>query len=234
MNNMKNKKTISIASVTQYVIGILVFGSIWGLLEATLGGAMHLVNFPNTGAIMGGVGMAVMGLSLALYRKPLMLMGIGAIAASFKLLNVWLLLIPINVPHIINPVAAILLEAIAFSLVTSLFMNWMTKNPYAFVWGAVLAGILSAFSFALVAVYLTHIPINTQSGIDSVREFVISNGLVQAIFAGVLAPSGYLAGKKLTLITSYVSARKSVFYAISTTAILTCLGISTLAIIAGL
>lgn len=234
MNNMKNYKTISISSITQYVIGILVFGSIWGLLEATLGGAMHLVNFPNTGAIMGGVGMAVMGLSLALYRKPLMLMGIGAIAASFKLLNVWLLLIPINVPHIINPVAAILLEAIAFSLVASLLMNWMTKNPYTFVWGVVLAGMLSAFSFALVAVYVTHIPITTQSGIDSVREFVISNGLVQAIFAGVLAPLGYLAGKKLTLITSYVSARKSVFYAISTTTILACLGISTLAIITGL
>lgn len=35
------------------VIGILVFGSIWGFLEATLGGFLHMIIFPNKGAIMG-------------------------------------------------------------------------------------------------------------------------------------------------------------------------------------
>jgi len=40
-------KTVSTPGGTLHVIiGILVFGSIWGLVEATLGGALHFVHFP--------------------------------------------------------------------------------------------------------------------------------------------------------------------------------------------
>lgn len=218
----------------QILIGILVFGSIWGLLEATLGGVMHLVNFPNTGAIMSGFGMAVMGIALALYRKPVMLIGVGAIAASFKLLNVWILLIPANVPHIINPIAAIILEAAAFSLVTSFLMNLMAKSNYAVVWAAFLAGMLSALSFALVAVYLTHIPINTRVGMDSVRDFLLVNGLVQSVFAGVSAPIGYMLGRKLATITPNVLRHRPLYYAVSAFTVLLCWGFSALAVMVGL
>ena len=38
--------------IVHLIIGILVFGSIWGLLEATLGGFLHMIIFPNKGAIM--------------------------------------------------------------------------------------------------------------------------------------------------------------------------------------
>ena len=222
------------AEMIQILIGILVFGSIWGLLEATLGGVMHLVNFPNTGAIMSGVGMALMGIALAFYRKPVMLIGIGAIAATFKLLNVWILLIPANVPHIINPIAAIILEAAAFSLITSFLMNLITKSNYAVVWAAFLAGMLSAFSFALVAVYLTHIPINARVGMDSVREFVLVNGLVQSAFAGVFVPIGYMLGRKLATITPNVLRRRTLYYTVSASTVLLCWGFSALAVMVGL
>ncbi|MFC1946182.1 hypothetical protein ACFLW1_03170, partial [Chloroflexota bacterium] len=89
------------------VIGILVFGSVWGFMEATLGGFLNMIVFPNKGAIMGGIGMAIMGSALAIYRKPLMLPGIGIVAASFKLLNIWLVFVPINMVHVINPMMAI-------------------------------------------------------------------------------------------------------------------------------
>lgn len=74
-------------SLIRVIIGILVFGSIWGLLEATLGGFLNMIIFPNKGAIMGGIGIAIMGAALAIYRKPTMLPGIGIVAASFKCLN---------------------------------------------------------------------------------------------------------------------------------------------------
>ena len=48
----------------QILVGILLFGSIWGLLEATLGGFLHLVIFPNKGAIMSGIGIAIMASAL--------------------------------------------------------------------------------------------------------------------------------------------------------------------------
>jgi hypothetical protein len=234
MIKVPSDKLSSIPEPVRILIGILVFGSIWGLLEATLGGVMHLINFPNTGAIMGGVGMIIMATALAYYRKPAMLTGIGVVAASFKLLNVWLLLIPVNVPHIINPIAAIILEAMAFSLVAIFLVKGMEKSNYTSVWAAVLAGILSASAFALVAVYITHIPVNTRSGLDSVREFVTVNGLVQAVFAGVLAPAGYIFGRKLAAITPLVLKRRSIYFTASASTVLLCWGFGALAIIAGL
>ena len=56
IENTENKRQ----SLAHLIIGILVFGSIWGILEATLGGFLHLIIFPNKGAIMAGIGVAIM------------------------------------------------------------------------------------------------------------------------------------------------------------------------------
>jgi len=216
------------------IIGVLVFGSIWGFFEATLGGFLNLIIFPNKGAIMCGIGMAVMSAALAIYRKPAMLSAIGVVAASFKWLNAWLLFVPANSVQIINPAMSIVLEALAFSLVAIFLINQMEKNVYIGVWGTFLAGFISAIAYVYFAVYVTRSPIFARLGINSIGEFITGNAVIQAVFSGVLAPLGYIAGKKLAVITSYISARKSVFYAISTTTILACLGLSSLAIMAGL
>jgi hypothetical protein len=183
---------------------------------------------------MSGIGMAIMSIALALYRKPAILSGIGIVAASFKWLNAWLLFVPPNAVQIINPAMSIVLEALAFSLVSIFLMNRMEKNVFIGVWVAVLAGFMSAIAYVYFALYVTHSPIFARLGIKSIGEFIIGNGVIQAVFCGILAPLGYLAGKKLTVVISHVSARKSVHYAISTATVLGCLGFSALAIIAGL
>ena len=87
-------KQIDRQGAVHILIGILVFGSIWGFFEATLGGFLHMIIFPNKGAIMGGIGVALMASALAIYKKPGMLLGIGIVAASFKLLDVLILSLP--------------------------------------------------------------------------------------------------------------------------------------------
>ena len=109
--------------LVRLVIGILVFGSIWGFLEATLGGFLHMIIFPNKGAIMGGIGVSIMASALAIYRKPGMLPGIGLVSASFKLLDVWIFALSISSIHIINPAMAIIFESLAFSLVAVFLMD---------------------------------------------------------------------------------------------------------------
>ncbi|MDO9333577.1 MAG: hypothetical protein Q7T57_03525 [Dehalococcoidales bacterium] len=215
-------------------IGILVFGSIWGCLEATLGGFLNLIIFPNKGAIMSGIGMAIMSVALAFYRKPAMLPGIGIVAASFKWLNAWLLFIPPNAVQIINPAMSIILEALAFSLVVAFLMNRIEKNIYVGVWTAVLAGFISAIVYVYFAVYVTRSPIFARLGIESIGQFVIGNGVVQAVFSGVLAPLGYVAGKMLAAKISPIVARRSVYYSASAATVLFCWGVSALAILAGL
>ena len=228
--NAENK----FSNLTRLIIGVLVFGSIWGCLEATLGGFLNLIIFPNKGAIMSGIGMAIMGAALAIYRKPVMLPGIGIIAASYKWLNAWLLFVPPSAVQIINPAMSIILEALSFSLVAIFLMNRMEKNIYIGVWAAVSAGFISAIAYVYFAVYVTHSPIFARLGIKSIGEFIAGNGVIQAVFCGILAPLGYIVGKKLVVAMSHVSERKFVYYAISTTTVLGCLGLSALALVAGL
>ncbi len=230
----KRNKTRDLPAILRIIVGVLVFGSIWGFLEATVGGLFHLFNVPNAGAIMAGAGTAVMGAALAIYRKPAILPAIAIIAASFKLLNVWLLFVPANVPHIVNPVAAIILEALAFSIAVVFLMERIEKNTLNIIWPAVLAGLLSATAFACFAVYVTHASINARAGLDSIREFVMGNGLVQAMYSGVLAPLGYMLGKKLAAITSPVFTSRPLNYAISASTVLLCWGFSAVAVMAGL
>jgi len=85
-------KTVSNPGGTLHVvIGILVFGSIWGLVEATLGGALHFVHFPLylKGAIPAGIGMAIMAIFVAMYRQPKLAFLLAVIAALFKPLSAW-------------------------------------------------------------------------------------------------------------------------------------------------
>ena len=230
IKDIKNRQ-----SVVRLIIGILVFGSIWGLLEATLGGFLNMIIFPNKGAIMGGIGMAIMGVALAVYRKPAMLPGIGIVAASFKWLNSWLLFVPISAVYIINPATAIFLESLAFCMVVAFLMKRIEKNVYVGVWAALLAGLISVTAYGYFNVYIMHAPLFERMGVSSVPEFIASHGVIQAVFFGVLAPLGYLAGKKLSAITSPVLVRRPLyFYATSVAIICFCWGISAVAVLAGL
>jgi len=221
-------------SWSRVIIGILVFGSIWGLLEATLGGFLNLIIFPNKGAIMGGIGIAIMGAALAIYRKPAMLPGIGIVAASFKWLNSWLLFVPVSAIHIINPAMAIFLESLAFSLVVIFLIYRIDKNVYVGAWAAFLAGLISVTAYGYFSVYVMHAPLFERMGVSSVPEFIASYGVIQAFFFGMLAPLGYLVGKKLAATSPVFLRRPLYYYATSSAIVCFCLVISAVAVRAGL
>jgi hypothetical protein len=221
-------------SWTRVIIGILVFGSIWGLLEATLGGFLNMIVLPNKGAIMGGIGMAIMGAALAIYRKPAMLPGIGIVAASFKWLNSWLLFVPASAIHIVNPAMAIFLESLVFSLVVTFLMYRMDKNVYVGAWAAFLAGLISVTAYGYFSVYIMHAPLFERMGVSSVPEFIAGHGVIQAVFFGMLAPLGYLLGKKLAATAPVFLRRPLYYYATSAAIICVCLVISVVAVQAGL
>jgi hypothetical protein len=215
--------------LTRIIMGILVFGSIWGLFEATLGGFFNLILFPNKGAIMSGIGMAIMGAALAIYRRPAMLPGIGVVAASFKLLNVWLLFVPINAVQVINPAIAIIFESLAFSLVAASLMNKITRNSLVATGAGVLAGLMSATAYVFFAVYVTH---SSQLGrvVTTPQAFIPNQGVVQAAFFGIFLPLGCLIGQKLAAMTFPTLKRRSLYYATSAAIVCLCWGISALAV----
>lgn len=217
------------------LVGILVFGSLWGFLEATLGGFLHVIIFPNKGAIMSGIGLAIMASALAIYKKPSMLPGIGIVAASFKLLDVWIFSLAINSVHIINPAMAIIFESLAFGAVAVFLINRIAKNVLTGVAAGAITGIITATAYVYFAVYITNSPLFARIGVSSVAEFIADQGVVQAAFWAILLPLGYLAGKKLaTKPFPVLAKRRILYYAASTTFILFCWGVSIIAIMAGL
>jgi len=215
------------------VIGILLFGSLWGLLEATLGGFLHMIIFPNKGAIMSGIGVALMSSALAIYKRPIMLPGIGIVAASFKLLNVWLLFVPISAISIINPAMAIIFESLVFGVVAVFLMNRISKNALVGVGAGVLIALVSATAWVYFAIYVMDAPRYARV-VFTAGEFIANQGVVQAAFWGILLPLGYLVGKRLALLNYPVFNRRSVYFGTAIATICLCWGISALSVIGGI
>lgn len=92
----------------------LIYGLLWGLAEATFGHLLHLIRVPGLpGMIMAPFAVFVMGRVAVSARSNAggAVFLAGAVAASFKLLD---LLVPgTDILALVNPIQAILLEALA-------------------------------------------------------------------------------------------------------------------------
>ncbi len=95
---------------------ILLFGTTWGLLEATLGGALHLIHIPFTGAIMASIGFALLFAALRAGVAPSRLFMVSLVAASFKFLDCPLFGLPLFAQTIVNPAMAIASQGLAAAL----------------------------------------------------------------------------------------------------------------------
>ena len=220
-------------SLLRLIVGVLVFGSIWGFMEATLGGFLHMIIFPNKGAIMSGIGVAVMASALAIYRKPAMLPGIGIVAAAFKLIDVFLFSLPVTSIHIVNPAMAIFFESLAFGLVALFLMNKITTNSFAGIGAGALVGMVTATAWVYFAIYVMNAPLYARV-VFTAGEYIANQGVAQAAFSAVFLPPGFLAGTRLSTITFPALKRSPVYYAVSASSVLACWGISILAITSGL
>jgi len=107
---------------TTVVLPILAFGSMWGLIELSLGGYLHLVHFPDKGAVLGGIGFALMAWFTAVTRRPRLVPWLGLIAASYKLPDAVPLHVSFTSAPVMNPAMAIIVEALVFSLVAAVFL----------------------------------------------------------------------------------------------------------------
>lgn len=194
-------------------IGIIAFGSLWGALEATLGGMLHLVNFPYTGVIMANIGFTIMAAAVAVYKKPSILPGIAFIAASFKLLAVLLLSMSPFAQKVVNPAVAIILESLAFQVAVSLLWKPWLNSRLARA-GAGLAGMYLAYiGISLVFFYILGRGPKEVATPVGLMLFALQDGVLAALIAGVAAPLGYRFGEFLQgRVGEVVAANPKLFY----------------------
>ena len=109
------------------LVAALVWGSVWGLGEATLGHLLHLARVPGLpGLVMFPFAVLVMGRAAARSGSATAVFMAGAVAAGFKFLD--LLLPGTDFLAIINPAQAILLEALAGAVWVSITKTGSEKQ----------------------------------------------------------------------------------------------------------
>ena len=192
----KLKKASQSGDILRVVIGILVFGSIWGLVEATLGGALHLIHFTYKGAITGGIGMAIMATFVVMYRQPKLAFFLAVIAALFKPLSAVIYGQPIFAPFVVNPASAILLEGLAFSLVVSLLFKGFESSIKTRIGAGVAAGYLSIILYGVIA-SAAGMGIWASWGLAERASSVLANGTGLAIVGTCLLLLGHLVSMRL-------------------------------------
>lgn len=100
------------------LISIIVIGSLWGIIEATLGYILHILSslsfYGISGMIMSTVAIYFMCMAYKTTNKASSIFYVSLVAASIKLFDLFLPFLPIT--KTINPAIAILSEGLAFSI----------------------------------------------------------------------------------------------------------------------
>ena len=219
-------------SPTIILLGILLFGFVWGLSEVALGSGLRAADFPYRAALLTGIGMGITGIALAIYRKPAMAIGIGLVAASIKLLAVPVAHIPVM--GCANSSIAVALEAVALGVVAFGLMKAMEKNVYARIGAGGLGAFMGSGLFWLIGMHVAPCRYLLSFSGDPGR-WLVTEGLIWAAFSAILLPVGYLAGEKLQPKIAYMLAAKPRFsYATGATFAACCCGAILVALMAGL
>lgn len=90
-----------------------VFGALWGVVETTLGSVLHTANVPFKGVILAGVGLLLLMVGRLFVPRRGATISIGVVTAILKLFSIGQI--------VLNPMIAILMEALLAEVVLSLF-----------------------------------------------------------------------------------------------------------------
>ncbi len=233
--------------VLRTFLGIITLGCIWGFLEAiTFLGILHshwgdLFRYHLCPCfLMAAIcGSFVMGLALAIYKKPSMLIGIGLVAALFCFLAVPFLPTPVRSttygPVVASATAAIM-GSFSLALVASFLMKRLDRNTPIRIGVGTLSAILASILFIIATAYVVDKAICADLGYARpLPDFLAIGGMVWTVTAAILLPVGYSIGMKLqSWLTTRVARKPSVSYAALTATTVLCCGIGAVAFAIGL
>lgn len=161
------------------ILKILYYGSIWGIVEATLGYVLHFVGFITgfnsfSGIIMYPIGLFFMYKVFVETKNYYSIFLTSFICASIKLFNIVLPFIPHY--HSINPAVAILLEGLSsFVLIRYLNIQGILKNIIKFTFGSFLWRIL----------FISFLTIIDENRITDYINFLLVDSVLNGLIIGL-------------------------------------------------
>ena len=175
------------------LLGILLFGSLWGFSEVIIGSALQDMGLP-TGVIMTGVfAIVFLVMSRMIYRQPGMQFGIGLVAGGLRLFN------PFVGCHLCSALA-IMAEGAIFELIWYNISFDFSELKNVLMQGSM--GILSAYFIYVGGYIITQVLTPIASGanfyIENLAVFmpnILGSGLFAALIGGIVLPITFLAKK---------------------------------------
>lgn len=204
------------------IIGLLVIGSIWGLAEIVVGGAMKAADIPHKGDILTAIGMGLMAMALAVYRKPSIALGIALVAASMKQLAIPILGLSFFCKA--NSCLAVALGGASLTFVASMRRSALEKS---WLWrpavGATSAS-LASIGFYFIGMRLAPcnylLSFNRPGGLIA---FIAAETMFWAGFSAIGFPIGYLVGSRISSSLDEIRVRRpQVYYGASMVIITFC------------
>jgi hypothetical protein len=155
----------------QSIMGILFLGSLWGLLEATMGNILHWVGLhPGTGLIMTSIGLGFIHTARSTYKKR----GIGIImavlAASIKALDFF-----VPGSNVIRPIIAILAIGVVYEAVALVTEKVKVTAPVLASRGFA-QGYLSIAAFAYFTAYVIRFEYWYDKGFFGILSYLGAEG----------------------------------------------------------
>jgi hypothetical protein len=211
MKNLGQKKTAPAAR--DIVIALVVLGSIWGFLEVGLGGAMKAGDIPYKGDILTGLGIGLMAIGFAFFRKPLMLVGIAAVAVMIRQMAVPLLHLSFFCKA--NSCLAVMLGGGALAGSVALAGRRLGTSRTTRVAAGFSAGLMAGVGFYFIGMHVA--PCRYLMSFNRSGGFVAwmgAEGLIWAGLGAVFFPAGYLVGERLKgRILNWRLSRPVLYYA---------------------
>jgi len=163
-------------SIMSIFMGVIFFGSIWGVLEATMGNILHFIGLhPYTGAIMTSIGVGLMSLARRLYRFRGIGITMGITASLFKAVDFF-----IPGSNVIRPIVAILMTAIAFEAVTYVIDMYKSTNISHAIAGFS-SGYLAITGFAFFTAYVLKFYYWLDKGFFGIVKYLLIQGWMFAV-----------------------------------------------------
>ena len=215
-NINKWKKILAICLI------VLIIGSVWGFFEMTLGGFLHIMHFPQKGAIMGGLAISFMAFFVTMTGKPSLVPILGFIAASFKPLDAIIFGVPIGSPFIVNPAIAIVMEALAFSAIAVILKTAIDKHLLARAGTGIMAGYLGYVFYAAFA-SIFGLGIWPTLALTEKLQLILVNATPIAIIGAVMLVAGHYMGRaSVPRLLIFKNLRPKLYYSASFSLVILC------------
>ena len=211
---------------------LLILGSLVGLSEVVLSGYLRQVGFAYRSGLLTGIGFGIIAVGLAIYKKPLMAIGIGLIGVLCKQMAV--VILHVSVMCKMNSCIGSMSGIAALSILAYLTMSRLNKIGTRILVGGA-AALLGAGAFYYIGMRVA--PCNYLLSFNRAGgfvDFMVAEGLVWAAFSIVLFPLGWLVGEKVApKIENIVISKPRLFYAQTALTTVICWALCAIAIANG-